>query len=551
MTTVRPADGANRSLSPALCQLILAAAVIVVFGRLALFDFTWWDDVHTIHHNPTLNPRVSWTGLAANWTRPTSHIYIPLTYTVWTLLAIVARVPPDDAGISLNPLWYHLANVIVHLLSALLAWRLLHALLGRERPLAALAGALLFAIHPVQVESVAWISGLKDVLAGCLMLGCLCCWVSDAPPARRRYIAALVLFAAAMLAKPSAMIVPLLLVAIDRLALGRPWRESLGRVWPFVVLAIPIAVIARMVQTAPLSDAPLWARPLIAFDSLAFYLVKIVAPVTLSIDYGRKPMAVIESGAIWYTWLVPAITIAAIAFVARRCRSSLPWCAVALFMAAPLPVLGLARFDYQEVSTVADHYLYVAMIGPSLMVAWAASRWPRSIGLAFVLIGMLGIRAMLYLPVWHDEQSLMSHAAAVNPKSVVALNNLARLASLRGDSAAVHAYLEAMDAADPSHPFALGAHARLALQAADAATAETYFRRLADRFDAVLGKGHPQTAVPRRQAAEALLNAGQSEAARRFAEEAAATGVDDPDLRRILARLRSAPTTTPAPPAGR
>jgi len=531
------ASNPARSPSPARCQLILAIAVILVFGRLVMCDFVWWDDAHTVHHNPSLNPTVTWSGIAYNWTHSTASIYIPLTYTVWALLAIVARVSPDEVGIALNPLWYHAANVLVHGIAALLAFRLLDRLLKHRR--AALVGAMLFALHPVQVESVAWISGLKDVLAGCLAIGCLYVYC-DEPLTRRRRMLAILLFVLAMLAKPSAMVAPLLLLAIDVLAVRRGWRASLARVAPLVLLAVPIAIIARIVQIAPAAPAPLWARPLIALDSLAFYIAKVFIPITLTIDYGRKPAEVIASGAIGYTWILVAIALIAIAWLARVWRVSPIWCAAWIFVLAPLPVLGLMRFDFQEVSTVADHYLYLAMLGPALLAGVVVSRYPRVTPIMLMWVGLLGARSFVQTFVWQDEMSLMTHALSANDRSTVAHNNLANQASLRRDDAGERAHLLSSIAIDPSEPVALRALGLMALRDGDAPAAEAYFHRLGAAFDAVYGAGDPRTARPRWQAADAFLDADRTQQAQRFADEAKRLAPDHPNVKRIAERLRFA-----------
>src|SRR5437762_2742056 len=134
--------------------LLLAILTLLIFGRIATNDFTYWDDAGTIHHNPRLNPptppKVLWY-----WSHSELGLYIPLTYTVWGVLAAAARLDaPDEFDISLNPLLFHAASLIVHIGSVLLVFQILRKLIGRDGP--SFFGALLFAIHPLQTESVAW-----------------------------------------------------------------------------------------------------------------------------------------------------------------------------------------------------------------------------------------------------------------------------------------------------------------------------------------------------------------------------------------------------------
>ena len=108
----------------------------------------------------------------------------------------------------------------------------------------------------------------------------------------------------ALLAKPAAVVVPLMALIIDRVILQRSWRAIAQSLALWFALTIPIMLIARVVQPAvEVTPAPLWARPLVALDALAFYLVKLVLPVGLTINYGRTPQSILGSGAIYYTWI--------------------------------------------------------------------------------------------------------------------------------------------------------------------------------------------------------------------------------------------------------
>src|SRR5437870_8564095 len=145
-------------------SLLLALITIIVFWRVATNDFTYWDDLGTIHHNPRLNPPTV-QNLLWYWGHSELGLYIPVTYTVWGVLAAEARLDePDEFGIALDPSPFHETSLIVHVGSVLLVFAILRRVSGRDGP--SFVGALLFAIHPLQTEAVAWASGLKDVLFG-------------------------------------------------------------------------------------------------------------------------------------------------------------------------------------------------------------------------------------------------------------------------------------------------------------------------------------------------------------------------------------------------
>src|SRR5207244_4465004 len=164
--------------------------------------------------------------------------------------------------------------------------------------------------------------------------------------------------ACALLAKPSAVVAPVLLVILNRGIQGRDWAGSLRGLSPWFVAAAAFTLIAAHVQPAAGLHfvAPVWLRPAIALDALTFYLGKLVLPLHLIPDYGRTSQSVVSSGALAYTW-IPAAALLAAAWAFRGARPRMA-AAVALFVAALLPVLGLVPFDFQYYSNVADHYLY-------------------------------------------------------------------------------------------------------------------------------------------------------------------------------------------------
>src|SRR5205807_10621767 len=130
---------------------------LAVFWPVMDADFTSWDDDQMVYANPRFNPP-TFSNLAFHWTHPAWNLYMPLTTTAWGVLARCARVStPDLHGSTLNPAVFHLANLLLHIATACVLYSILRVLFESEW--AAFAGALLFAIHPTQVETVAWIGG--------------------------------------------------------------------------------------------------------------------------------------------------------------------------------------------------------------------------------------------------------------------------------------------------------------------------------------------------------------------------------------------------------
>lgn len=400
------------------------------FLPLLSADFVNWDDPHNLSANPDmLNP--TWETVGSYWKRPYKDLYVPVTYTVWSAVAAVAR-----EGNGLNPTTFHLLNILLHLGSAAAVFGLLERLTGKGW--AACLGALVFAVHPMQVEAVGWISGMKDVLAG--MLGLWSIYVLILGLDRRRwglFGVATLLFGLAMLSKPSAVVTPLLAFVLVVFFRPEMMRKGAAMLLFWLVMCIPIILVARRVQgAAGLEFIPQWgARPVVAADALAFYIRQLFFPMQLAIDYGRSPQWLMQSPARFFTWILPA-GLLAIAVAVRR-RAPLVLGSMLLFTAALLPVLGLTPFDFQAYSTVADHYAYLAMLGPAVLCAGLLAKAPANgamrVGVAIVVL--LGLRSAVQAMTWADSAALFGHTLDVNPTSLAGNVNLGRLHADEADAA--------------------------------------------------------------------------------------------------------------------
>ena len=255
----------SRTVVPLLILVTLA-----VFWRIHSHEFVLWDDPVNVSENPYLQS-VTWNNTLAFWRAPYGQLYIPLTYTLWALTAAVSRwgTAHLPGTVPLDPALFHSLNLLLHLLSVLVVWRILCLLLSRTLPEAhspatrqaparvawvAGGGALLFAVHPVQVEAVAWVTGLKDVLCGFLSYVAIWQYLRYAsgsraapvsgPPARRQaprvlgpYWLATGAFMLALLAKPTAVVVPVVVWLLDVWGGPQTWRTRRLAVLAWLVLA--------------------------------------------------------------------------------------------------------------------------------------------------------------------------------------------------------------------------------------------------------------------------------------------------------------------------
>lgn len=424
--------------SDAWAALAILAAVVGTFGITLGFEFVMYDDNFHVTENWRLFP-VTLGNLWWFWKTPYFSEYVPLTYMWYAALSWVsgwfASAPV--------PGLFHGGCVLLHAGCCLAVFALLRRFVAGTW--AAAASALMFGLHPLQVESVAWVSETRGLLATLLGIAAMGLYLHAAQrgtaltAGRRRlflFVAALAM-ALALLSKPSAVSVPLVTVALDHFWLRRSWRQIALWIAPWLLMAAAMVVITKLQQPdsniRTLTETK--TRPLIAADALAFYLLKLVVPWPLGADYGRTPVAVLKSGALWWTWVVPVLALSGIAWRGGKAART----AAAVFVSTLAPVLGLAPFAFQEISTVADRYAYLALLGPAWgLAAWldtGAMRWNRrkvfgACAVALLVLAGLSFRQSL---VWRNSITLLEAMQAQNPVSFVALNNLGMLKREAGD----------------------------------------------------------------------------------------------------------------------
>jgi tetratricopeptide (TPR) repeat protein len=474
------ADGGGRS--PAAWLRLPGSVLAIAFVTVATFapvlwnGFTNWDDPVNLTDNPFLVP-VSWWGIRQLWVAPYENLYVPLFYTSY--LGDLAL----GGGLPRAPI-VHAINLLLHVLSAVAVFGIIRRVLAdtaehrRGIPLPALAGALVFAVHPIQTETVAWATGRKDLLSGFFAL--LAVWSYVGLPAggaagagskgrfRLHYGSALACFVLALLAKPASVAAPAALLALDFFARRRTLRESARLLAPWFVIA-GVWVLATAGSQVVSREAravltPLWTRPFIAADALLFYVGKILFPTGLAPVYGRTPLRVYSGAGFWIT--LPVV-LAAGALVFRR--RNLFGAAAGVFVAFVLPVLGLIPFVYQRNSTVADRYVYLSMLGVALAVAlavrFAAARVPAGMraaaaGCGCAIILLLGGLSFRQAQFWRDSETLWERSIEVAPDAALPHGNLGTIYAKAGRAAeAIREYRRSIEL-DPNQE---RAHANLGI----------------------------------------------------------------------------------------
>ena len=402
-----------------------ALALGLLAGLCYLPAMLWggfvWDDSIWLQSRAV----AEWSGLGDIWAWPPriyqeAH-YWPLTYTTFWL---------EHKIWGLEPAGYHVVNVLLHLLNTLLVWRLL---LRLAVPGAWVVAAV-FAVHPLHVESVAWIIERKDVLSGFFYLAAVLVWLRFLEQPRPwRYGLALLLFAAGLLSKSIVVTLPAALLILQWWKNNGITVRDLRRVAPFFLVALLITALDLIQYGSRHAslDHSLPERMLIASRALWFYAGKLVWPTDLTIVYPRWEIGIGNPWA-WLT-LAGAAALAATLWFTRHKIGRGPL-AGALFFAVTLsPVLGFVNFGYMLYSFVADRFQYLAGIGVMAVLVGAAahgagrlpSRFkPGATGLMVVVLALLGTMTWRQTGVYRDKVAFFSHVVARNPQARSAHLNL-------------------------------------------------------------------------------------------------------------------------------
>jgi protein O-mannosyl-transferase len=411
-----------------LWGLILILSIILIYSPVWRAGFIWDDDRH-LTANPCI---VGPLGLKEIWTTSAADI-CPLVLTTFAM---------EHAVWGLEPLPYHLVNVLMHGACALLLWRVLRSL----RVPGAWLGAALWALHPVEVESVAWITEMKNTESGLFFLLSILFFVrwlrtkslDDGTGGGWNYLLTLLFAALAMASKSSTVILPVVL------CLGAWWMEgrwhwrNVARVIPILLLSIAASALSiwtQGLQLATFTD-PQWVRTwperlATAGDSVWFFLGKLLWPYPLMTIYPRWRVDVGQ----WFSYLplLAVIVMLSIFWLQRARWSGACFLAFAYFTAALLPVLGLFDNFIFHFSLVFDHFQYLASIGPLALMGAGLGRIPDLMApkkswlqwsLCAGLLFNLGLTSWQRTSVYESEETLWTDALAKNPNCWIGYNNL-------------------------------------------------------------------------------------------------------------------------------
>lgn len=440
---MRREEGTRRAATEIAFALV--AGVVFLYLQLLGHDFVRFDDFGYIVDNPEVRDGLTWHGV--RWAFTSFHM------ANWHPLTWVSHMA-DCELFGLAPGGHHLVSVVIHGVNAALLFLALRLMTASVAP--SFTVAALFAFHPLRVESVAWASERKDVLAGLFFMLALLAYAHYARrPTPARYVLVFTALALGLMAKPMLVTLPLVLLLLDLWPLGRlgargpagraALRAALLEKLPLLALCVASAAITVVAQhrggaVVELAAVPLPGRVANALVASVTYLSKTVWPARLAFYYPYPAPGPGVAAALAIAGVLGAMALASVTFLAAMQAGRRPYLLVGWlwYLIMLLPVIGLVQVGHQS---MADRYTYLPLIGITIAVVWSAAevaaRRPSLrrplVAAGTVIVVLLSAATWLQARHWRDSRALFEHALAVTHDNYFVHNNLGNLLAREGD----------------------------------------------------------------------------------------------------------------------
>lgn len=423
-----------------IAVFLLFAFIAVLFTRTFYYDYSTLDDSLHIENNPQTR-HFNLKNLKKIWTDKYDLVYTPVTYTLWTTTAFLS----EKAGMKnvfspkakFHPGFFHLANVIFHFATAWMVFLILQALFTGFLP--ALFGALIFAVHPVQVETVTWITGLRDVLAGFFGMASLYLFIQIVQKGSTlgRSLLMLLTFVFSILSKSSGLVVIPLQFFTGVFLLKRPIREVLTLLFPLIFPALFFTPLFMFLNDGGLppgyTKTNLLERLAIVGHNTGFYLEKTFFPLNNVFDYGLTPKKILAEHLYSFRILLVLAVFSLVWMIDKGKRDRFFTGLFLIFFFGFFPVSGIIPFIYQSISSVGDRYLYFSLLAFSLLIAYVIQRKPAASLLALFFFVFSLNESLFLIKTWKTEESFYGHILKYNPDSWLANNNVGDYYELHKD----------------------------------------------------------------------------------------------------------------------
>jgi Flp pilus assembly protein TadD len=418
----------------AICA-VLAILVFLVFGETARYEFVNYDDHSYVYENPEVTKGLTLDGVLGAFTHREVGLWCPLV----TISHMI-----DCQLYGLNAGGHHLTNVLLHLASVILLFLMLRAMTGSLWRSAFVAA--LFAIHPLRVESVAWVAERKDVLSGLFFMLTLGAWLRYVrrPDSPGRYLAVIFLFAMGLMCKPMLVTLPFVLLLLDywplkrlfqpspapdgaSIAVGVNWRAFAEKI-PLLALSVGSCVVAmpgpQKAGTIDLEQIPFWTRMCEAPVWFVTYLGQMIWPAGLTVVY-THPEACLP----W--WPAALVLCGLLSLWIFLLRGKHPWLWMGWLwnMGMLVPAIGIVQISRHA---RADHYTYLPQIGLYAGLTWVAAEWAGESrrrrlalgGVAATVLCVLAVAARHQASFWRDSKTLWTHTLECTRDNFIARNGL-------------------------------------------------------------------------------------------------------------------------------
>lgn len=429
----------DRRIAVAVC-IFLTAIIWIVFGQTLSHDFVNFDDDRYVYENPEVSRGLTLGGL--KWVLTHSHA------SLWHPLTTLSHMA-DCQIYGLKPGGHHFTNVVLHNIGAVLLFLALRQMTGKGRSGSDWRSAFvaaIFAVHPMRVESVAWIAERKDVLSGVFFMLTIGAYLRYArSQSLLRYVTMSIFLVCGLMSKATFVTVPLVLLLLDywplqRASDFRAWRGMIIEKIPLFALSAAASVATMFAQTvtmASLEQLPLLPRLKNAAVSLVAYLRQMFWPTDLAVFYPHPH----DQLNIWIV-LAAAVLIIVITIVAILVHQKHPAVFVGWFwyLLLLVPVLGIVQAGLQA---RADRFTYLPHIGITILLTWTCAdltqQW-RNRRVVLTSLATIAIASSIFLSYkqttyWRDSISLWEHALAVTPDNQTAHQNLAAALWSKGKTA--------------------------------------------------------------------------------------------------------------------
>jgi tetratricopeptide (TPR) repeat protein len=446
---IRHGAGLGRDL---WVYVLLLAATIAVYGQVHSHGFLNFDDPDYVTANPHVRNGLTAEGVTWALTSVQAANWFPLTWISHML---------DCQFFGLRPGWHHLTNLAIHALTTLLLLAVLRRLTGAR--LRSAFVAFVFAIHPLHVESVAWIAERKDVLSALFWVLTMWAYVRYVErPDALRYALVILMFCGGLMSKPMIVTLPFVLLLLDFWPLDRAkGRRFLLEKLPLLALSIGASLITYFAQQhggAVLSavDLPLSLRIENALISSLTYIGQLIWPANLAVFY-PYPSAIPAWQALAAGLAMAAVTVLVLGPFRRQPYLAVGWLWYLLTLA---PVIGIVQVGLQS---HADRYTYIPMIGIAILLAWGFPplfervSWGRPALAALAAAACIGWAAVTFINLryWESSITLFRHATVVTSGNYVAYNDLGAALRHEGRNEEAIGNFKAALAVRPEFPSAL------------------------------------------------------------------------------------------------